>query len=241
MPSSLGLKVHSCTHKICFLSAETFDIICGARKEVLLKWEGVNYLLREEEKSECCITYANKKNEEEIARYMKSSFPETSSSSEGVFLDYSFKASSHSNSESISMPEDHSQSNEDISREKDAFHASVSDASMEEILETTETALHQSQCPAAMKANQENHSLHSTSTELVKCKKRSECTDSPSNTSMVMHETPVFHDIHCKNIIRPNRCICGKLEIEPLCRAGTGKFNILVFVLQVSTLVLLSC
>ena len=224
--------------KHCFLSVEKFDIVCDARKEVLLKWEGVNYLLGEEEKNDCCITYTNTKKEEEIARFINSSLPETSSNSDGVVLDYSFKASIHSSSESISIAEDHSQSNEDISREKDAFHASVSDVSLEEIPETIETVLHQNQCPAAMKTNQENHALQSTSTDIMKCRKRSDCIESPSNNSMVIYEPPIFPFNHCKNIRRSTRCIDGKLEIEPLCRVGTGKVNILVFVLQVSTLIL---
>ena len=204
------------------------DIKDNTYKELSLNWEGFHYLLKEDEKQHDYNGSLNTKTREETEKLdVNSSFLETSDSSDGVVLHYSFNQNDHLLSSSSNLSENCNQFITGLHKNKSDCNVIKSDFSSDKFLETSETASIQSEFDAVMKTldvksspevQEENNNRNDNKTY--------DCNSYNGRTSQ---ESPII----CKNISLPNRCLVGTLMVEPLCGTRTGKFNILAYVLQV--------
>ena len=206
------------------VSDETFDIRDNTYKELTFKWEGFNYLLREDEKNYDNNGYLNAKRREETLVDGNDSFLDASDSSDGVVLNYTFNQNDHSLSTSSNLSEEHYQFIKGCHKDKNDCNVIKSDFSSDKLLETSETASVQSEFDAVMKTLNVQENSNKSDNKSYDCN---------SYNDMTKQESPNLCDYNCTNISQPNRCLVGRLAVEPLCKTRTGKFNILAFVLQV--------
>ena len=195
--------------------------------ELALTWEGVNYLVEEESrqhKRDVCTDRV-----ERMPVHENISLPETSDSSDGVVFNYTFRKYDQPLSRSNNMSVDYYQYIEGSYEAGDEFNV------MNGGFSNDETASLQSEFDFVVSLSQVVPNWKSLSVEQERSSKQNDNRSCNSYDEIVEQKTPGHCNCYHKGITRQRLSVAGHLDIEPLCRARTGKFNILAFVLQVCT------